>query len=174
MKKKKFSLGSFLISLVFLIGIGLLLYPTLANWWNVHLATGATASYREAAENLSEEDYSLLLEEAHAYNKDLITNVDRYSMTGEKRKIYDQLLTVNDSKIMGSISIPEINLELPVYHSTSESVLAVGAGHVEGSSLPVGGKGTHAVISGHRGLPSARCLRIWISLRSAIMSFFRF
>ena len=146
-----------LLLIILLIGAGLLGYPTFADWWNSFHQSRAIAGYSEEVSQIDDATYKKLLEEAHAYNRELLKNGDgRFIMTDEEREEYNSTLRIDDSGIMGYIEIPKINVSLPIYHGTDESVLQIAIGHIEGSSLPVGGRGTHCVISGHRGLPSAK------------------
>lgn len=148
-------LSTILLVLILLVGLSLLLYPTFADWWNSFHQTQAIASYDEIMANMSDEDYSHLFEEALAYNRKLAA-MDYPLMYHDEIPGYYDMLNVTANGVMGYISIEKINVQLPIYHGTSESVLQVAVGHVEGSSLPTGGEGTHCVLSAHRGLPSAR------------------
>ena len=153
--KKNWS--TMLLLLIMLIGIGILAYPTFSDWWNSFHQSRAIAGYSERVANINDARYKQLMEAAHKYNDELREMGDgRFSLTDEQRKEYNEQLNVAGLGIMGYVDIPKINITLPVYHGTSESVLQIAVGHIEGSSLPVGGVGTHAVISGHRGLPSAK------------------
>lgn len=154
-KKKKRSLMDAIIALVLLVGVGLLLYPTVSNKWNEMHQTKAIADYTHAVENLQETDYEAILAEAAAYNEALKSNPDRFSPTEEEDAYYNTLLNVQGNGVMGYIEIPSIKVKMPIYHGTDEAVLQVAAGHLEGTSLPIGGLGTHSAISGHRGLTSA-------------------
>ncbi|WP_297567311.1 class C sortase [uncultured Faecalibaculum sp.] len=156
MKFIKNHLSTIVIVIVFVIGLGLLAYPTVANWWNNNMATHVVAGYTEAVQNLDTSQYDELIGSARAYNADLASNPGRFNPTDEEHASYEKQLSIADSSVMGSISVPSVDISLPIYHGTSEDVLAAGAGHLEGSSLPVGGIGTHTVITGHRGLPSAK------------------
>lgn len=151
-------LGTVALILVLLVGVLVLLYPTVSNWWNQNIASHAVLNYDETASSLSEADYSMYLEAAQDYNEMLAENGSKwaYSSTDELEEYgYYDILDVTGTGIIGYVTIEAINVELPIYHGTSSSVLASGAGHLEGSSLPIGGESTHAVISAHRGLPSA-------------------
>lgn len=139
-----------------LTGISLLLYPSIANYWNSFHQTRAIIAYNDDVAAMSTEDYSRMIREAEAYNATLAESGMRWHMTGEQRAEYDSLLDVGGTGIIGYISIPKFHIHLPIYHGTGESVLQVAIGHLEASSLPVGGESTHTLISGHRGLPSAR------------------
>lgn len=160
MKKRKKSIANTLLTiilvLVFLVGLSLLLYPTVSDYWNSLHQSRAITGYTEQVADLDTETYDRLWAEAVAYNETLLNKPDRFQMTDEELEEYDQLLRVSGSDVIGYIEIDKIDCYLPIYHGTSESVLQVGVGHLEGSSLPVGGESTHCVISGHRGLPSAR------------------
>lgn len=145
-----------LFGLLFLAGLGILLYPTVSDRWNAYRQSKLISSYEEVVAQLAQEDYDELWAMAHAYNETLWTKADRYTLSDEERQEYDALLDVSGNGIMGYIEIPSIDCSLPVYHGTDEDVLQIAVGHLEGTSLPVGGEGTHCVLSGHRGLPSAK------------------
>ena len=155
-KRKKRTLSTVILILVFLVGLSLLLYPTVSDYWNSLHQSRAIASYAEQVAALDNETYERLWEEARAYNETLPGKADRFRMSEEELAEYEQLLSVSGSNVIGYIEIEKIDCYLPIYHGTSESVLQVGVGHLEGSSLPTGGAGTHCVVSGHRGLPSAK------------------
>ena len=143
---------------VFLVGVCLLAYPTVSDWWNQQHASRVVASYQQAVEELDAEQLAALRAEADAYNAELSQRPASYELDDVRAEEYARLLSVNGSDAMGSLSIPRIGVELPIYHGTSDGVLQVGVGHLAGSSLPVGGESTHAVLMGHRGLPSAELL----------------
>ena len=145
-----------LLVVIFLVVIGLFAYPTFSDYWNSFHQSKAVASYVENVTNMDKEQYDKLWNEAVAYNAKLAETGIQWTMTDEEKKQYNEYLKVDDSGIMGYIDIPVIDCSLPIYHGTDESVLQIAIGHIEGSSLPVGGAGSHCVISGHRGLPSAR------------------
>ena len=153
---KKISRSTLILILVFLAGLSLLLYPSVSNYWNSFHATRAIASYTEAVDDLDSETRDQLWNAAQRYNQTLSRTADRYHMTDQQRAEYEATLDVTGTGIMGTIEIPSIKVSLPIYHGVDESVLQIAAGHIEGSSLPVGGPGTHCVLSGHRGLPSAK------------------
>ena len=144
-----------LLILVLVVGLSLILYPTIANWWNSFHQSRAIADYDAILSEMKEEDYTHLFEAAMAYNEQL-RQLKFPLMYYDQVPGYDDLLNITGTGIMGYIDIPSIQVELPIYHGTSEGVLQIAAGHVEGSSLPTGGENTHCVISAHRGLPSAR------------------
>ena len=139
-----------------LVGIGLLAYPSVANYWNQFHQTRAIMSYGEAVDNMSNEDYERILESAREYNAKLAERGFQWVMTDAERSEYEKELNIDGTGIMGYISIPKFRIKVPIYHGTEENVLQVAIGHLETSSLPVGGESTHTLVSGHRGLPSAR------------------
>ncbi len=145
-----------LLFLAFLVGLALVLYPSVSDYWNSFHQTRAIAVYSEEVSNLDDNKYDELFEAAYAYNQSLIQKKDRYIMTDEERAEYNSLLDVTGTGIIGYIDIPIIGCSLPIYHGTDEAVLQIAVGHIEGTSLPIGGEGCHSVLSGHRGLPSAR------------------
>lgn len=153
---KKVGFSTIILILVFLVGLSLLLYPTVSDYWNSLHQSRAIAEYAEQVANLNDELYAKLLSDAQEYNEALPEKVDRYSMSDAERAECSKLLDVSGSGVIGYIEIPLIGCSLPIYHGTSEAVLQIGVGHIEGTSLPVGGVGSHCVLSGHRGLPSAR------------------
>ncbi len=142
--------------IVFLTGLSLLLYPTVSNYWNSLHQTKAVANYSDAMEKINQKEKQDAIDAAKAYNETLLSNVGRFTQTEEEMNTYKSLLNADSTGMMGYIEIPEIQCELAIYHTVDESVLQVGVGHLEGSSLPVGGSGTHCVLSSHRGLPSAK------------------
>lgn len=139
-----------------LVGVGLVLYPALSDLWNEHVQSRVVMSYVEATDGMDGAAKRDMIDAACAYNDWLAESGNRWRQTEEEASEYESLLNVTDAGVMGYIEIPKIDVKLPIYHGTSEAVLTSGVGHLEGSSLPVGGRGTHAVVSGHRGLPSAR------------------
>ena len=145
-----------LLVLILLTGVSLLLYPTVSDYWNSFHQSQAIASYVEAVAEIDNTDYEKMWQEAVAYNEKLKENSGRWTPTDEELEEYERLLNVSDTGIMGYIEIPKIKVSLPIYHGTDEAILQIAIGHIPGSSLPVGGKGTHCVVSGHRGLPSAK------------------
>lgn len=153
---KKGTLSTIILILIFCIGLSLLLYPTVSDWWNELHQSRAIAEYTENIANLDDDTYDKLWADAQSYNEALAQKADRYAITKEEHAIYESLLDVSGNGIIGYLEIPVIDCSLPIYHGTEEAVLQIAVGHVEGSSLPVGGKGTHCVLSGHRGLPSSK------------------
>jgi len=147
-----------LFAVIFLAGLSVLLYPVISDYYNSHGHVKAVNQYFDTVKNLNQRDYTELLEAANEYNRKLLKKPSRFIMSEEDLAEYKSLLNPVGSGIMGALEIETINISLPIYHGTNESVLQVGLGHLEGSSLPVGGPGTHAVITGHRGLPSSTLL----------------
>ncbi len=147
-------LSTILLVLVFFVGLSVVLYPTVSDWWNQRHATRAIASYDETTQNMSQADTDAYFAAADAYNAQLAATpgafYDPQLVPG-----YETTLDVSGTGIMGYITIDKINVQLPIYHGTSDGVLQVAVGHLEGTSLPVGGASTHCVLSAHRGLPSA-------------------
>lgn len=142
--------------LVFITGLSLLLYPTVSNYWNFKHQTAVVANYSDKIEKMDDQDKQAAIDAAVAYNETLLSNAGRFTPSDSELSLYKSLLNADGTGMMGYITIPEIRCKLAIYHSVDDSVLQVGVGHLEGSSLPVGGSSTHCVISGHRGLPSAR------------------
>lgn len=156
MKKKKGKFISILLVLLLLVGLSLLLYPYVSNYWNSLHQTRAIAAYAEAVAKLDKDQYTEILSAAQAYNASLLGRDNTQPLDGDRKEEYERLLDVSGLGIMGYIEIPCIDCSLPIYHGSDESVLQVAVGHMEWSSLPVGGESTHCVLSGHRGLPSAK------------------
>ena len=156
MKKKSSHLITILLLLLLLAGLSLLLYPTVSDYWNSLHQSRAIASYAEQVAEMDDDTYRRLWAEAEAYNRSLRGKTFRYTLSDRERETYELLLDVSGNGILGYIEIPSIGCSLPIYHGTDETVLQIAVGHMEGTSLPVGGPGTHCVLSGHRGLPSAR------------------
>ena len=157
--KKKSVLSNFItvfIVIIMVAGIGLLLYPTISEKWNSHHQSRIIAGYTEQLastdSNQTEEEWN----SAVKYNEELPSKQNRYKMSETETEEYNKLLDSTGTGVMGFITIPKIEVKLPIYHSTDEAVLQIGVGHIPGSSLPVGGKSSHCVLSGHRGLPSAK------------------
>lgn len=158
MKKR---LPGVLLCLVFFMGAGMFLYPTIAEQWNKYHQSRAIAAYEEIVSGMTQEDYEACEKKALEYNQKIKTNTfagDAFSQEEKNMKgtEYWSQLNVNGNGIMGYLSIPKIEQKIPIYHGTSDAVLQIGIGHILGTGLPVGGAGTHCVLAGHRGLPSAR------------------
>ena len=143
------------LTLGFLVGVCILLYPAFSDFWNSKTQSQAITNYESVLENLEPEDYTAIFDQAHAYNQALYETA--FPLTDyPKVPGYNDTLRLADNDMIGYVKIDRIGVELPVYHGTSERVLSKGVGHLEGSSLPVGGINTHCVMSAHRGLPSAK------------------
>jgi len=155
MKKTIFTL---VIVLVFLVGLSVMLYPYVADYFNSIRQSRVVAQYYRDLETLTQEDFSELFAVARVYNEKLIRKTNRFILTDEEIEEYQRLLNPFGNGIMGTLIIDAIDVRLPIYHGTDAGVLQIGAGHFEGTSLPIGGPGTHAVITGHRGLPTATLL----------------
>lgn len=151
MKKQ---LSTIIFALIFLAGLSLFLYPMFSNLWNEHLNHGLIKEYTDTVANISSEEYRIALENARTYNKHLYEK-EKLSELGLS---YNELLNLNGDGIMGYMEIPKISTSLVLYHGTEDKDLQRGIGHVETSALPVGGEGTHCVLAGHTGLPSAKLL----------------
>ena len=149
-------LSTVILVFLLLIGLSLLLYPSVSDYWNSFHQTRAIATYAENVAKLDNNQYDQLWEEARAYNEALCFRSNPYYLSEEQKAQYESLLDVSGLGVMGYIEIPEIDVSLPIYHGTEESVLQVAVGHLDWTSLPVGGESTHCVLSGHRGLPSAK------------------
>lgn len=155
MRKKSGIISTIILVIILLVGLSVMLYPTVSDWWNKRVQSYAIANYNEAVQLLDPDRYNAVWEEAYNYNSRLNQLASPFA-EHDKLTDYNDILNIGGSGIMGYISIPVIKVELPIYHGTSAEVLNIAAGHLEGSSLPVGGENTHAVISAHRGLPSAK------------------
>lgn len=156
--RTRIPISSIVLALIFLAGLSLLLYPLVSNQWNEWRSAALIGDYTEQVGELSQEDTQDWLERARAYNESLVGRgiPDAFAIhSAEENSEYAGELAFRADGMMGSISIPRIKVNLPIYHGTGTDVLAKGAGHLQGSALPVGGTGTHCVISAHRGLPSA-------------------
>lgn len=149
-------ISTIILCITFITGLSLLLYPTVSNYWNSQHQTQAVVDYTERIEKMDDSEKLNEIGRAVDYNSLLVDNGRRFSPSKEEDLLYRSILSIDDNGMMGYITIPELRLKLAIYHGVDESVLQVGIGHIEGSSLPVGGEGTHCVLSGHRGLPSAK------------------
>ena len=152
--KKRFP--TVILIVVFCIGLSLLLYPTISDYWNSFHQTRAIATYTETVATMDDDEYQEIRENADAYNERLAQQGNSWVLSEEQKREYESQLDVGQTGIMCYVEVPKIDCRLPVYHGTDEGVLQIALGHIEGSSLPVGGESTHCVISGHRGLPSAK------------------
>ena len=151
---RKFSKSTIALFVIFAIGLSLMLYPVVSDYWNSFHQSRAIASYMESVSHLDQAEYDALLEEAREYNQSLVGHATRFTFSEEEKAEYLSLLGSTGGAV-GYIEIPTVKISLPVYLGTSEAVLQTGVGTMEGTSLPVGGESTHAVLTGHRGLPSA-------------------
>ncbi len=155
MRKKANFISTIVLIIIFLVGLSVMLYPSFSDWWNTREQRAAIANYEHIVTEMDDGETERLLQQAHEYNEKL-AKVYAPMTNSDQVEGYDDILNISGTGVMGYISIPFIQVELPIYHGTSEEVLNIAAGHLKGSSLPVGGKNTHAVISAHRGLPSAK------------------
>ena len=155
-KKRKADFTTVILILVLLAGLSLLLYPTVANFWNSMHATRAIAGYAEQVANMDDSEFEQMYLDAVEYNQSLNKRSNSFVLDEEQQAEYESLLNISGSGVMGYIDIESLDVSLPIYHGTSEGVLQVAVGHLDWTSLPVGGTSTHCVLSGHRGLPSAK------------------
>lgn len=144
-----------ILLITFFTGLSILLYPSISQYWNSYTQSRSIREYNKILKNNNSLYYNTLLESANAYNKAL-ADLEFPLIEYKKLNNYNNILNINNKGMIGYISIDKLNIELPIYHSTSSSVLNVAVGHLEGSSLPIGGNSTHSVLSAHRGLPSAK------------------
>lgn len=156
MKKRKTNLSTIILVLILIAGLSLLLYPSFSDYWNSFHQSQAISSYAENVADLDGEKYEAIWSAAEEYNRSLLERDNAFTLTEEKKEDYEKQLDVTGLGIMGYIEISKIDCTLPIYHGTEESALQIAVGHIEWSSLPVGGESSHCVLSGHRGLPSAR------------------
>lgn len=148
--------STMILILILVVGLSLMLYPSFSNWWNEAHQSRAIAAYSQEVSKLDENRYDELWQQAWEYNRSLVGRENAYFLDDSQKAEYERLLDVSGMGIMGYIEIPSLKVSLPIYHGTEESVLQVAVGHLEWTSLPVGGESTHCVLSGHRGLPSAK------------------
>lgn len=149
-------LSTIVLVFLLLIGLSLLLYPTVSDYWNSFHQTRAIVTYAENVAALDSASYDAVWDAARQYNRNLLNRSNSFLLSEEQKAEYESLLDISGLGVMGYIEIPEIDVSLPIYHGTEDPVLQVAIGHLEWSSLPVGGESTHCVLSGHRGLPSAK------------------
>ena len=142
---------------ILIIGLSLLLYPTVSDYWNSFHQSEAVAGYVQKVQDMGQDKKDKMLADAKAYNQTLAKGVmPDLNLSNAEKSVYNKTLDATGTGIMAYVDIPKINTTLPIYHGRDDAILQVAVGHIPGTSLPVGGKGTHAVISGHRGLPSAK------------------
>ena len=149
-------LSTIFLVLVLVLGVGILLYPTVSDYWNSLHQSKAIASYVDTVSSLDAESYEKIWQKAEEFNRSILKRKNVYVLSEEEQNEYYSILDVSGNGIMGYIEVPSIGVSLPIYHSTDEAVIQIGAGHMEWTSVPVGGESTHSVVSSHRGLPSAR------------------
>ena len=149
-------LSTIVLVILLLIGLSLLLYPTVSDYWNSFHQTRAIATYAENVAALDNASYDAIWDAARQYNRNLCSRSNSFLLSEEQKAEYESLLDISGQGVMGYIEIPEIDVSLPIYHGTEDPVLQVAVGHLEWTSLPVGGESPHCVLSGHRGLPSAK------------------
>ncbi len=155
-KKKSGSASTIILVAIFFVGLSVLLYPTVSDFWNEKRQSQAIVNYDDLIVDLTPEDYTAFFTQADSYNQKIRNMSFPFLNHKNIADEYYDTLDVNGDGMMGYITIEKIKVQLPVYHGTSDKVLNSAVGHVEGSSLPVGGESTHAVLSAHRGLPSAK------------------
>ena len=154
--KKNSAWSTYFLILMLIIGLSLLLYPSFSEWWNERFQAKAINTYTEMVSKIDDDKYAELWESAQQYNSSLLNRENGFVLTEEQKEAYNNELNLDGSGVMGYIEIPSINVTLSLYHTTADPILSVAIGHVEWTSLPTGGESTHCVVSGHRGLPSAR------------------
>ncbi len=155
-KKRRSAIANVILVAILLLGIGIIAYPTFSDWWNSFHQSRIIASYASAVENIDTELIDAMIGEAREYNAEIPQRSNPYVLSEEEKADYFSLLDISGTGVMGYIQITDIGVNLPIFHGTEESVLQTAIGHLEWTSLPVGGEWTHCVVSGHRGLPSAR------------------
>ncbi len=158
MKKKRWfkNITNLIFFGIFIVGLGIFFYPSVSNYINAKHQSSAITAYDAAMANISSEDYDKYWSAAKEYNEKLASGALNFNLTDEEREEYDSILDPTGTGVMGHIEIENIGVDLPIYHGVEESVLQVGIGHIPGTSLPTGTSSTHAVLSGHRGLPSSK------------------
>ena len=173
--------STMILILILVVGLSLMLYPSFSNWWNEAHQSRAIAAYSQEVSKLDENRYDELWQQAWEYNRSLVGRENAYLLDDSQKAEYERLLDVSGMGIMGYIEIPSLKVSLPIYHGTEESVLQVAVGHLEWTSLPVGGESTHCVLSGHRGLPSAKLFtdldrlvvgdRFWLGVLDQVLTY---
>lgn len=153
----KKNLSTILIVIVFIIGLGVMLYPTISNWYNQQISSYAIAAYQEAIADISDQEYEAMFEEAREFNSSLTSSIGTFISGSAQDETYQTIFDLYDG-MMGYLVIDKIDVYLPIYHGTSSAVLQKGIGHLEGSYLPTGDIGNNTVLTGHTGLPSAELL----------------
>lgn len=156
MNRLKNHLVTILLSAALLLGVCLMLYPSVSDYWNALHQSRAIMTYAQDVADMDELEYERLLDEARAYNQELSESGIKWYLTEEEKEEYEEQLNIAGTGNIGYLDIPKIKVKLPIYHGTGEKTLETSVGHLEGTSLPVGGESTHCALSGHRGLPSAK------------------
>lgn len=155
-KKKNDRIINLVLIGVMVLGILIVAYPTISDWWNSYHQSRVIAGYTEKVAAMDTGDADRMLKEAEEYNAALIDKEGRFAPSEEDLAYYNSILDVTGTGIMGYVEIPKLHISFPIYHGSEDTVLQIAIGHLEGTSFPVGGTGTHAALTGHRGLPSAR------------------
>ena len=158
MKKKKRNSSTVLLALVFLAGLSLMLYPVVSNYLNARVQSGVVSGYQQYVQETNTEEHIRMISHARQFNEALLGRSNPFTLTEDQQQRYNALLNLSGNGMMGYVEIPCIDVRLPIYHGTEEDVLQQAVGHIEWTSLPVGGESSHCVISGHRGLPTADLL----------------
>ena len=156
MNGKNNKISTIILIFILILGLSLLLYPSFSDYWNSFHQSKAIAAYADAASEIDQDKYREMISEAKAYNEKLLEKRNRWILSDAEKAEYNKILDISGTGVMGYIEIPSIDVALPIYHGVDEDVLQIAIGHLTGSSFPVGGAGTHSVVSGHRGLPSAK------------------
>ena len=151
-------LTTILLVSILVVGVLVMFYPTISNVYNSFRQSGIGEVYRGQVAEMENSEYVKLFEDAREYNEQLVKNLDCYNMIEKERKEYKAYLRVRDSDVIGFLEIPKVGIDLPLYLGADENVLQAGIGHLEGTSLPVGGETTHTALTGHTGLPSSKLL----------------
>ena len=151
----KKNISNYILILIFLVGLSVMLYPTVSDYVNQRHQSAAVAAYDENVSQMTEKDYTEYFEKAEEYNRKLAENPEAFYSPDELEG-YEEILDISGTGIMGYVTIDKLDVKLPIYHGTSAEVLEIACGHLKGSSFPVGGESTHSVLSAHRGLPSAK------------------
>lgn len=158
MKKKKRNTSTILLAVVFLAGLSLMLYPVVSNYLNTRVQSGVVSGYQQYVQESNTEEHIRMISHARQFNESLLERSNPFTLTEDQQQRYNALLNLSGNGMMGYVEIPCIDVRLPIYHGTEEDVLQQAVGHIEWTSLPVGGESSHCVISGHRGLPTADLL----------------
>ena len=155
-QKKSGAWSTILLILILLIGLSLMLYPAFSDWWNSFHQSRVIDTYMEEVSHIDQDRYDKIWNQAYGFNQKILENKIPFGLSKAMTEEYHQMLNVTGNGVMGYIQIPAINVQLPVYHTVEDVVLQIAIGHIEWSSLPIGGESSHCILSGHRGLPSAK------------------